>query len=68
MCCQSVKAWEGQFASQKLEAAVTKDSTFGARAKEDQEIGQIQICPAEDMVLLIERFKSNIRTFSSIWF
>ena len=55
------EAQEGQF-------AVSKDSTSGSRAKEDQDIGQIQICPAEEMVVLIDRFKSNRRTFSSFWF
>ena len=51
-----------------FKACVTEYYTTGPGAKEDHATWGIQSCPAEEQVMLIDRFKSNKRTFSSFWF
>ena len=57
-----------QIGKDPLEAAVSEYYTSGLGAEEDHATGRIQSCPAEEKVMLIERFKSKGRTFSSFWF
>ena len=57
------KLWKNSF-----EAADSEYYTSGPGAKEDHATGRIQSCPAEEKIMLLERFNSNRRTFSSFWF